>query len=258
MSEQSKRATRRSAQRNLQPVTGARKPRVSIKVRPAGLVAGLLLLMGVVAAVVFGARGLLDRGGGTLSPVSSREVLAQEAFDNLDHWSFPPSVGKDYKISLVNGEFHGEVSGTALHEYLTGDFDTASVEADAKWVEGSSDSNSRYGLIVRYTPTAAYYFEYYPFQDGKWTFQLGSKEGAKDSFNMLGSGNLARASQRPAGTFARLRADMAGARVRLFVNDVEVGQADISRVPKGQVGLVITADPEKRTHMAVDNFIVRK
>ena len=260
MNDGSNRAKKRAAQRNLQPVVTRSKPKVTIKVRPAGLILVVVLVFGFVAGGVLVARRLIDQST-VIQPssvVSSREILAQERFDNLDHWSFPPSSGKDYKISLVDGQFHGEVTGTALHEYLTGDYDSASVEADMKWVDGSTDVNARYGLIVRYTPTAAYYFEYYPFQDGKWTFQLGTKDGGKDSFTMLGSGNLARGSQRSATAYTHMRSDMTAGRARLYVNEVEVGQADLSRVAKGQVGLVITADPEKRTHVAVDDFIVRR
>jgi hypothetical protein len=253
-----------------------KKPKVSIEVTPLRLmfaVVGLILLCG---GAFFAARGLQLAseanppasaaalppslsGAPTLialtAPAASGATVALETFDTLDAWQFKQSAGADYKISLQNGELHGEVSGTALHNYFTkADLDNGTVELDARWVDGDQDKNARYGLVLRRTADSAFFFEYYPFQDGLWVFQV----GVNDKFDMLGRGNLARDRQRSPTTFTHLRADLIGNRARLYANDTLLGEVDISRIPKGAGGVMVTADPGKRAHMAMDNFSIRK
>lgn len=191
-------------------------------------------------------------------PPAAGAIIINETFDTLGNWRFATSSGPDYRISLDKGEYHAEAKNTALHNYFDqGKFDSGSVEVDARWVEGDDDKNARVGLVLRRTDQSAYYFEYYLFQGGFWVFQVGEKKGGKDTFQTLGQGNANALALRDPKAWQRLRVDMNGTKMKLFVNNFYLGEVDTPLVQKGDLGLAATATDGKRTHMAFDNFSVR-
>jgi hypothetical protein len=254
-----------------------RRAKVRIKLTPLGLLAGLLAVVGLVFLVsrvlpsVLAARPAEPLAGGfnpapplaagaTLAPLPAAPgaIVINETFDSLGNWRFSTSSGPDYRISLEKGEYHAEAKNTALHNYFDqGKFDSGSVEVDARWVEGDDDKNARVGLVLRRNDQTAYYFEYYLFQSGFWVFQAGEKKDGKDSFRTLGQGNANTLALRDPKAWQRLRVDMNGAKMKLFVNNFYLGEVDTPQVQKGDLGLAVTATDGKRTHMAFDNFTVR-
>jgi len=255
-----------------------RRAKVRVKLTPLGLLAallavgGLLLLVTRVLPAMLAARPAEPVASGVFNPAppllagaspialppAAGAVIINETFDSLGNWRFATSSGPDYRISLDKGEYHAEAKNTALHNYFDqGKFDSGSVEVDARWVEGDDDKNARVGLVLRRTDQSAYYFEYYPFQSGFWVFQSGEKKDGKDSFRTLGQGNANALALRDPKAWQRLRVDMNGTKMKLFVNSFYLGEVDTPQAQKGDLGLAVTATDGKRAHMAFDNFIVR-
>lgn len=246
--------------------------KVSVDVTPARMIAGLGFLLVLCVAGFFAMRAAQNAQqpasqpvSGTLAPLATplgQQPAAQnqpvipgaDTFDTLDAWQFKASSGAGYKFSLQNGEFLEEASGTALHNYYTGgEFSAATVQVDARWVGGSEDKNSRYGMVVRRSEKNAYYFEYLPFQDAQWIFQV----GLNDKFDVLAKGNLPKDRLRPPATFSRFKIEMTATRAKLYINDALLAEVDVSAVPKGSVGLITTADAGKKAVAAFDNFAVK-
>lgn len=183
------------------------------------------------------------------------QVAATETFDTLNNWQFKASSGPNYKFSLANGEFLEEVSGTALHNYFTGgEFGAATVEVDARWVGGNEDKNGRFGVALRKTEKSAYYFEYFPFQEGQWMFQIGQN----DKFDVLGKGNIPKSAARAVSAANHLKVEMTDKRAKLYINDALLAEVDISIIPQGSIGLITTADAGKKSVAGFDNFVVKK
>lgn len=246
---------RAAAQAASHPGNGGK---VRVEVTPGRLLGAVFALVVLCAAVVLGVAALRDAAGTAAAPVAAApegEVLARDTFETLDAWLFKPSSGPNYAFALQEGGMAAEVSGTALHNYHQGgDYDTASVEVEARWLEGNEDKNGRFGLVLKRQDKSAYYFEYFPFQDGFWSVQL----GVNDKFELLAKGNVPRDRQRAPKEVTRLRADMTGGRIRLFVNGALVGDVDGTRIAAGQIGVSVTADPGRRSRVGFDNFVVRR
>jgi hypothetical protein len=51
---------------------------------------------------------------------------------------------------------------------------------------------------------------------------------------------------------------MTDKKARIFVNDAQLAEMDISVIPQGSVGLMTTADAGKKAVAGFDNFVVRK
>ena len=240
------------------PAKTASTAKVRVEITPVRVIAAMLslaILCGAAFAVVQALRTSIPLGLTPVEATPAGEVVARETFETLDAWLFKAGAGANYSFALQSGEMQAEVSGTALHNYYVGgEFDAASVEVDAKWIDGNEDRNGRFGLVLRRKDKSAYYFEYFPFQDGLWSVQL----GANDTFEMLGKGNVPRDRQRPPKEVTRMRADLTVNRARLFVNDVLLGEFDVSRVATGQIGVSVTADPGRRSRVAFDNFVIRR
>ena len=255
-----------------------KRGKVRVKLTPLGLLATLLVLGGLAYLVIKvlpsalaaqpGASGTsggfaplpspIAGAGAAPLPTAAGALVINETFDSLGNWRFATSSGPDYRISVDKGEYHAEAKNTALHNYYDqGKFDSGSVEVDARWVEGDDDRNARVGLVLRRTDQTAYYFEYYLFQNGFWVFQAGDKKDGKDVFQTLGQGSANPLALRDPKAWQRLRVDMNGPKMRLFVNNFCLAEVDTPLTQKGDLGLAVTATDGKRTHMAFDNFTVR-
>lgn len=264
MSKKKRSVARGNAAKELERVAASasapmrRSGKVRVEVTPGRLIGAIVALVALCGAVALGVAALGRAGGAPVAlpeATPAGEILVRETFETLDAWLFKTSSGPNYAFSLQDGAMAAEVNGTALHNYYQGgDFDTASVEVEARWVGGDEDKNGRYGLVLRRQGKSAYYFEYFPFQDGLWSLQV----GVNDTFDMLGRGNLPRDRQRPATDITRLRADLVDGRIRLFVNGGLVGEYDGTRIAKGQIGVSVTADAGRRSKAAFDNFVIRR
>lgn len=188
-------------------------------------------------------------------PAAKAQSGSAETFDNLNNWQFKVSSGPNYKFSLVNGELVEEVTGTALHNYFTGgEYGAATIEVDARWVSGNEDKNARFGVALRRTEKSAYYFEYFPFQEGQWMFQIGQN----DKFDVLGKGNVPKSAARAVNAANHFKIEMTDKRAKLYINDALLAEVDVSVIPQGSIGLMTTADAGKKSVAGFDNFVVKK
>lgn len=253
----------------------------AIRVRLSPL--GLIAIVGVLAAAFFGLRALANRpaaapagappqaagfnpvatpvaGLPQIAPtaVPAGPIIITETMKGLGNWQFDTSSGPGYRILLESETYVAEATNAAVvNLYKEATFENAVVDVDARWLEGDATDTARFGLTLRKVEGSALYFEVYPHTK-TWIVQSGELVNGKDTFTEIKKGAIPTLALRDATAWYHLRADMNGTRIKLYINNVLLGEVSTAKSQTGFIGLMATATDGKRGRFAFDNFSVRQ
>lgn len=182
-----------------------------------------------------------------------------------DDFSDPKSGWSELKLDCCQFDYHDGAYRSILNTANDNissvlpkhDFDNASVEVDITRLSGPDDAI--FGIVCRATEDSllrtGYKFVITPSGAYGIVKQTGSEGG---QFKILGESAKSSAIQ-TGGATNRVRADCDGNNLTLYVNGQKLVSAEDSDYKNGQVGFVVSTQPDAGgLQVAFDNFVVRR